>query len=325
MPHEPAIKVGLVVIAAVAVLAAGLLLIGTEEKLFVRKNHYYVRFDDVGGLSPGNAVELNGVNVGKVEKIVLPENPASAEVDVWVEIDRRYARRLRAPAAGTAPVAAPAPAGAPMVSPAPAGTPVAGPAPAAPASPAPVTKAEIKTQGMLGDKYIALNLGSEHYPSIPEKGEIAAAKPLSVDALMGAGGEVMVQVKQVVQDLKTFTGSLNKNGSLVNRLVADQDYGREVSAKLSSTLDNLSKVSGKLASGQGTLGKLIDDPGVYNGLKDVVVGVNQNKALRWLVQNRQQAGMAKRNQDAAAAQKQAGGGASAQAQKNAARPQAPPP
>lgn len=297
MPHEPAIKVGLVVVAAVAVLAAGLLLIGTEEKLFVRKSHYFVRFDDVGGLSPGNEVELNGVHVGKVEKIVLPENPASTEVDVWVEIDRRYARRLRAPAAGPAPAA----------------------------SPAPATRAELKTQGMLGDRYVALNPGSERYPAIPEKGEIGAAKPLSVDALMGAGGDVMVQVKQVVQDLKTFTGSLNKNGGLVNRLVADQDYGREVSAKLRSTLDNLSKVSGKLASGQGTLGKLIDDPGVYNGLKDVVVGVNQNKALRWLVQNRQQAGMAKRNQDVAAAQKQAGGGASAQAHKNPAKPPPPPP
>lgn len=294
MPHEPAIKVGLVVVAAVAVLATGLLLIGTEEKLFMRKNHYFVRFDDVGGLAPGNAVELSGVNIGKVEKIVLPENPSSPEVDVWVEIDRRYARRLRAPAA-----------------------PATGPAPA--------TKAEIKTQGMLGDKYIALNVGSERNPAIPEKGEIAAATPLSVDALIGAGGDVMGQVKQVVQDLKTFTGSLNQNGGLVNRLVADQDYGREVSAKLRSTVDNLSKVSGKLASGQGTLGKLIDDPGVYNGLKDVVVGVNQNKALRWLVQNRQQAGMAKRNQDAAAAQKQAGGGASARAQKNPARAQTPPP
>lgn len=297
MPHEPAVKVGLVVVAAVAVLAAGLLLIGTEEKLFVRKNHYFVRFDDVGGLSPGNEVELNGVHIGKVEKIVLPVNPSSTEVDVWVEIDRRYAGRLRAPAAGPAPAA----------------------------STGPATKAELKTQGMLGDKYVALNPGSEHFPAIPEKGEIAAAKPLSVDALMGAGGDVMVQVKQVVQDLKTFTGSLNKNGGLVNRLVTDQDYGREVSAKLRSTLDNLSKVSGKLASGQGTLGKLIDDPGVYNGLKDVVVGVNQNKALRWLVQNRQQAGMAKRNQDAAAAQKQAGGGAPAQAQKNPAKPPPPPP
>src|SRR5258708_39915055 len=121
MPHEPAIKVGLVVVAAVAVLAAGLLLIGTEEKLFVRKSHYFVRFDDVGGLSPGNEVELNGVHVGKVEKIVLPENPSSKEVDVWVEIDRRYARRLRAPA-----------------------TPAA--------STAPATKAELKTQGMLGDR-----------------------------------------------------------------------------------------------------------------------------------------------------------------------------
>jgi hypothetical protein len=42
-------------------------------------------------------------------------------------------------------------------------------------------------------------------------------------------------------------------------------------------------------------------PSVYNGLSDVVAGVNQNKMLRWLIQNRQKAGSAKRSQSAAPA------------------------
>src|SRR5258708_4287632 len=293
MPHEREIKVGLLILAAIAVLAAGIFLIGTEEKLFVRKSRYFIRFDDVGGLAPGGVVELNGVNVGKVEKVVLPDNPGRAEVMVWVEIERRYGQRLRAPgkqAAGGGAGGAPAPpvpgaanpAGAPGMAPA-ANPPPTGPAPAtAPAPPAPpaanpapapqATTAELKTQGLLGDKYVALTLGSAQYAPIPEGGEIPVTVPINVDTLLASGGDLMGQVKEIVKDLKNFTGTLNKNGGLVPRLVTDQEYGREVSAKLRSTLDNLSKITGKVASGQGTLGKLVEDPSVYNGLSNVVTG-----------------------------------------------------
>jgi phospholipid/cholesterol/gamma-HCH transport system substrate-binding protein len=306
MPREREIKVGLLILAAIAVLAGGIFLIGTEEKLFVRKSRYFIRFDDVGGLAPGGVVELNGVNVGKVEKVVLPDNPGRAEVVVWVEIERRYGKRLRAPAkqaAGSAPPAAPAP-----------------PPPAANPAPAPqATTAELKTQGLLGDKYVALTLGSAQYAPIPEGGEIPAAVPINVDTLLASGGDLMGQVKEIVKDLKNFTGTLNKNGGLVPRLVTDQDYGREVSAKLRSAVDNLSKVTGKIASGQGTLGKLVEDPSVYNGLSNVVSGVNQSPLLRRLIQNREKAG-AKNAQ-----QKGGAGGAGAAAQQPPPKPPPKPP
>ncbi len=271
MPREREVKVGMLVLSAVAVLAAGLLLLGTQEKLFVRKNLYFVRFADADGLAPGGVVELNGVNVGKVARVVLPREPGHDEIDVWIEIERQYAKRLRAPAAPAAPAVALPPAAAAL----------------------PATRAEIKTQGLLGDKYVALTLGSWRYPEIPEHGEIAAARPFNFDALLASGGDVMGQVKEILRDLKGFTGNLNReDGGLVQRLVSDQEYGREVSGKLRSTLDNLAVVTGKVAHGQGTLGKLVADPSVYNGLSDVVAGVNQNKMLRWLIQNRQKAGAA---------------------------------
>ena len=311
MPREREIKVGLLILAAIAVLAGGIFLIGTEEKLFVRKSRYFIRFDDVGGLAPGGVVELNGVNVGKVEKVVLPDNPGRAEVLVWVEIERLYGKRLRAPAKGAAGAATPA---TPAPTPA---TPAPNPAPAPQA-----TTAELKTQGLLGDKFVALTLGSAQYAPIPEGGEIPAAVPINVDTLLASGGDLMGQVKEIVKDLKNFTGTLNKNGGLVPRLVTDQDYGREVSAKLRSTVDNLSKVTGKIASGQGTLGKLVEDPSVYNGLSNVVSGVNQSPLLRRLIQNREKAG-AKATQNAQ--QKGGAGGAGAAAQQPPSKPPPPKP
>ncbi len=89
------LKVGLLVLAALAVLAAGIFLVGERENLFVRKNHYTIRFETASGLSAGNPVQLNGVTVGSVERIVLPEDVATQHLTVGISIDQRYAARVR--------------------------------------------------------------------------------------------------------------------------------------------------------------------------------------------------------------------------------------
>jgi len=67
--HNRELKVGLLVLAALAVLAIGLLVIGDRSNFFVRKTSYFVRFTQVGGLAPGAGVTLDGVNVGTVSQI----------------------------------------------------------------------------------------------------------------------------------------------------------------------------------------------------------------------------------------------------------------
>jgi phospholipid/cholesterol/gamma-HCH transport system substrate-binding protein len=272
MRLEREIKVGLLVFAALLVLAGGLFLIGSEEQLFVRTNRYSIHFNDVDGLAAGGVVELSGVAVGKVEKIVLPDNPGRSDVVVWVEIDRRHAGRLRAPARGSAP-------------PQPPGT--------APGIPPPTaTTAELKTQGLLGDKYVALTVGAQQYPPIAAEGEIPVKAPLNVDSLIASSGNAMGEVNRILADLRTFSSSLNAQGGLIPRLVTDKAYGAETAAALHTTLANLAQITAKVAHGQGTLGKLVDDPSVYTGLRNVVAGVNNNGVLRWLVRNREKAGSA---------------------------------
>ena len=89
------IKVGLLVLAALVVLMVGTFLIGEKSNLFTRKNSYFVRFETVSGLSTGSPVQLNGVNVGDVTKIVLPRNVTKTLLTVWVSVDRDYQGRIR--------------------------------------------------------------------------------------------------------------------------------------------------------------------------------------------------------------------------------------
>ena len=58
-------------------------------------NRYSVKFADVSGLQEGNPVQLNGVAVGRVTRIVLPENPGEHDLTVWIGVDRRFAKRVR--------------------------------------------------------------------------------------------------------------------------------------------------------------------------------------------------------------------------------------
>src|SRR5436190_1004 len=96
MPEGRELRVGMLILSALVVLALAAFFIGKDDRLFGRKAHYSVRFSGVAGLTIGNPVQLNGVRVGRVSDIELPEDMRRAEITVWVAIDRRYAKRVRA-------------------------------------------------------------------------------------------------------------------------------------------------------------------------------------------------------------------------------------
>ena len=97
MPRETgrAARVGLTMMAAVVLLAATILMVGEQNFLFTSTDEYYVEFRNVGGLAEGNPVQLNGVTVGKVSRIVLPEAIDVEFLRVFISVERRYAPRVR--------------------------------------------------------------------------------------------------------------------------------------------------------------------------------------------------------------------------------------
>ena len=88
-------RIGLTVLAAALICAALILLVGEQNFLFTKTNEYFVQFPTVGGLAENNPVQLNGVIVGKVDKIILPEDMSATNLQVWITVERRYAERVR--------------------------------------------------------------------------------------------------------------------------------------------------------------------------------------------------------------------------------------
>ena len=85
---------------------------------------------------------------------------------------------------------------------------------------------------------------------------------------------------------------------MANRLITDEEYAERILSRLDSVLGNLDDISTKIGKGDGTVARLINEPELYEALNDIVVGINESRMLRWLIRNRQKAGIEKRYDEA---------------------------
>ena len=92
---EQSVRVGLLVTVALFILMVFLFFIGSEQKIFARKNEYEVRLSNVTGLAEGNPVRMSGVTIGVIRDIKLPYDPNQKQVEILLMIDRKFAERIR--------------------------------------------------------------------------------------------------------------------------------------------------------------------------------------------------------------------------------------
>jgi phospholipid/cholesterol/gamma-HCH transport system substrate-binding protein len=88
------VRIGIFVICALLFMAAGVILMGKQTKLFVPKGEVTVIMMDVAGLKVGAPVWLAGVDVGLVSRIRF-ENPRDNNaVEIVLEVDREAMKKI---------------------------------------------------------------------------------------------------------------------------------------------------------------------------------------------------------------------------------------
>jgi phospholipid/cholesterol/gamma-HCH transport system substrate-binding protein len=107
-----------------------------------------------------------------------------------------------------------------------------------------------------------------------------------VYALVDNLSAAAVSLAKVAQNLETGHGALPL-------LLRDEEFGRAFTQNLKSFSERLDSIGRKLDEGHGTAGKLINDPALFDAANRLVVGVDESSLLRWLVRNRQKAGIHK--------------------------------
>jgi phospholipid/cholesterol/gamma-HCH transport system substrate-binding protein len=250
---EIEVKVGIFVALGTLLIALSIMSLGEGGTSFITKNNkYVVRFPDVTGLIQGSKVILGGVRVGVVESYDL--DPSKQGIRVQLSIMRKYEGFLK-----------------------------------------PDSVAELATQGVLGDKYISISGGSESQAPIPNGGEIRTMPSKGLAELLTGGEAVMVSLKSIASSLDRVMKSLESNGRaeiLFSSLAKTSTNLAELSGKFNKEFDqiqlkksiaSLSQILDKINSGTGTLGALVNDPGLYDDARALLGGVNRNRIMRNLV------------------------------------------
>jgi phospholipid/cholesterol/gamma-HCH transport system substrate-binding protein len=80
-------RLGVFIVGALAILVAGVFLIGNKEYLFKPTYRLLARFDNVAGLAAGADVQVGGVHSGTVRDIQLPHKPGD-KVTVIMDMDK---------------------------------------------------------------------------------------------------------------------------------------------------------------------------------------------------------------------------------------------
>lgn len=98
-------------------------------------------------------------------------------------------------------------------------------------------------------------------------------------------------LSQAGVSLARVSSDLDRGKGLLPVLLHDEAFAADFRRHLNDLAAHLDSVSEKLDHGDGALGKLVNDPALYDAANDIVVGINDSKLLKWLIRNRQKSGI----------------------------------
>jgi phospholipid/cholesterol/gamma-HCH transport system substrate-binding protein len=213
-------RLGLFIVAALAVLVAGVFIIGSRESMFQSTYRVKADFQNVAGLADGADVRVGGLHEGTVKHIQLPNTP-DGKVTVSMDLQKASRDVLKKDSV-----------------------------------------ASIKSEGLIGDKYVEISFGTDSAAQLKNGDTIASEAPIDMSNLVKKADQLLDSAKSGVEDL---------NG----------------------TASNLKSISAKVDQGKGTVGALINDKTVYQkvsagatALDEDAEALKHNFLLRGFFKNR---------------------------------------
>jgi phospholipid/cholesterol/gamma-HCH transport system substrate-binding protein len=238
-------KVGIFVILGIAILAFFTLKVG---KIAVREVGYRVttHVESAAGLDRNSPVRIAGVEVGKVEDIVLDGTKAKVTLHLPVNVKIPAGSKLFVKSAGLLgeKYVEIVPGPGPAVIPADGQVPEGGPS---------VDVDRVLTQlSTIGD-------------------DVKSVTHSLSQTLGGKEGEKSIQeivtgARDAVSNLQDITQTIDRGQGTIGKLVKDDTLYRQTQ----ETVANLSQVAKSIEKGEGTLGKLVKDEALYDETKKMM-------------------------------------------------------
>ncbi|HVU23987.1 MAG TPA: MlaD family protein [Opitutus sp.] len=125
----------------------------------------------------------------------------------------------------------------------------------------------IAMAGLIGTNYISINLGTPGAPILPPGGELKTRTTPDLNSVMADLGQLGEKLQSALGAFGDAMGGNGKGPGLfqkLDRLVTENE------GKITTTMTNLQDITTKLNQGEGTLGKLINDPALHDELLSAV-------------------------------------------------------
>lgn len=255
------LRVGLVLLAALAILTVAVFRLGAAANLFSSRYALVAFLPNANGLRVGASVLVAGKLAGTVQSIeFLPvDRDTTRNLVLALALDERDQAQVRAN-----------------------------------------STARIRTVGLLGDKVIDISPGTAEYQMLQDGDTIAAEQALDVDVVLAQASGAVDDLVALTTDLRTITGGLARGeGSagqfLTNRALYDELVGTlartnalvariqnpngtvgkllddpTLYRNLASATASLDTLLAQVNSNDGTLGRLLRDDTLYTRMVNVV-------------------------------------------------------
>jgi phospholipid/cholesterol/gamma-HCH transport system substrate-binding protein len=135
--------------------------------------------------------------------------------------------------------------------------------------------ATIQNDGLVGNKYVQIESGTEQSAVAPDRGTIKSREPFDIADLMQKMSDTIDTVNTMIVEVK---GDVEVVLSAMTDVAKDarglmDDVGDKVRVILASTdkvTSDLTAVVDGVRKGRGTIGKLVNDDALYTSIKNIV-------------------------------------------------------
>jgi phospholipid/cholesterol/gamma-HCH transport system substrate-binding protein len=127
------------------------------------------------------------------------------------------------------------------------------------------SKAVIKFTGLMGQNFVAIDFGTPDAPKAVNGAVLATEEQPDLNAIMTKLDGATTGIQNLT---KSFTPDTINN--LMGPLV---DFVKQNSGHISGAISNIQNISGQIASGQGTVGKLIYEDSLYTSALTTVTNL----------------------------------------------------
>ena len=258
-------KLGIFISLGITVFILAIYFIGEKQQLFRSTFRLSGVFRDVGGLQAGNNVRLSGINVGTIDNVSIISDTSVRVVILIDESTRKFIRKDAV--------------------------------------------ASIGSEGLMGNKVLIINPGTGGKKIIEENDTIATAQPIEIDEILKSLKTTIDNTSDITGDLAKIATNIESGKGTIGRLMMDSSWRQNIQStiinlkegsvgfrvfmdkaddldailtSLKTTIDNtsnitndLSKISGSIESGRGTIGRLLMDPSSAQNLDSTFMNLKE--------------------------------------------------